>query len=110
MTPDQQRSQHHDGECERALEQTGLDQLIVAGGVGANKRLRARLTELLADRGGRASFPRLQFCTDNGAMIAYAGWARRSAGERQPDSRVRVTARWPLDELQPPGASAVSQG
>ncbi|HET7675179.1 MAG TPA: tRNA (adenosine(37)-N6)-threonylcarbamoyltransferase complex transferase subunit TsaD [Gammaproteobacteria bacterium] len=96
--------------CERALEQTGLDQLIVAGGVGANKRLRARLTELLADRGGRASFPRLQFCTDNGAMIAYAGWARLSAGERQPDSRVRVTARWPLDELQPPGASAVSQG
>ncbi|HET7307197.1 MAG TPA: tRNA (adenosine(37)-N6)-threonylcarbamoyltransferase complex transferase subunit TsaD [Gammaproteobacteria bacterium] len=87
--------------CKRALDATGLDQLVVAGGVGANKRLRARLTDMLAARGGRVYFPRLAFCTDNGAMIAYAGWARLSAGEGgTADAQVRT--RWPLSELAPP--------
>lgn len=87
--------------CERALDATGLDQLVVAGGVGANRRLRARLNEMMAARGGQVFFPRMQFCTDNGAMIAYAGWARMSAGERGAGDG-RITTRWPLSELQPP--------
>ncbi|HET6655531.1 MAG TPA: tRNA (adenosine(37)-N6)-threonylcarbamoyltransferase complex transferase subunit TsaD [Gammaproteobacteria bacterium] len=87
--------------CERALDATGLDQLVVAGGVGANKRLRARLNELMNTRGGRVFFPRHAFCTDNGAMIAYAGWARLSAGERG-STDGRISTRWPLSDLQPP--------
>ncbi|MGH8369658.1 MAG: tRNA (adenosine(37)-N6)-threonylcarbamoyltransferase complex transferase subunit TsaD [Gammaproteobacteria bacterium] len=83
--------------CERALEQTGLKRLVVAGGVGANKSLRARLMELAAQRGGQVFYPRSEFCTDNGAMIAYAGYVRLAANP-QPES-VSVTARWPLDSL-----------
>lgn len=89
--------------CERALSETGLDQLVVAGGVGANRRLRERLKALAAARGGSAYFPRQQFCTDNGAMIAYAGWARLSAGERgTAGDKVGVAPRWSLSELRPP--------
>ncbi|HEX5339719.1 MAG TPA: tRNA (adenosine(37)-N6)-threonylcarbamoyltransferase complex transferase subunit TsaD [Gammaproteobacteria bacterium] len=83
--------------CERALEQTGLKRLVVAGGVGANKSLRARLMELAAQRGGQVFYPRSEFCTDNGAMIAYAGYVRLAVNP-QPES-VPVTARWPLDSL-----------
>src|SRR5262249_7445098 len=60
----------------RALEYTGHDALVVAGGVGANRELRARLTRALAERGARAYFPRQEFCTDNAAMIAVAGLQR----------------------------------
>ncbi|MDS4042772.1 MAG: tRNA (adenosine(37)-N6)-threonylcarbamoyltransferase complex transferase subunit TsaD, partial [Candidatus Competibacter sp.] len=59
--------------CRRALEATRLKRLVVAGGVGANRRLRERLRELAEELGGRVYYPRLEFCTDNGAMIAYAG-------------------------------------
>jgi N6-L-threonylcarbamoyladenine synthase len=91
--------------CLRALDTTGHDSLIVAGGVGANKRLRARLRDALAQRGGQLFFPRAEFCTDNAAMIAYAGWARRSDG--QPASgRLFTTPRWPLNELRPPTEEA----
>ncbi len=87
--------------CERALDATGLDRLLVAGGVGANKRLRARLADTMAARGGEVFFPRHEFCTDNGAMIAYAGFARLVAGDR-PAKRAGVRTRWPLFELAPP--------
>jgi N6-L-threonylcarbamoyladenine synthase len=87
--------------CRRALEQTGIPRLVVAGGVGANRRLRARLSELTAARGGRVYYPRLEFCTDNAAMIAYAGYCRLSAGERD-DLAIRARPRWPLTELTPP--------
>ncbi|HPE74381.1 MAG TPA: tRNA (adenosine(37)-N6)-threonylcarbamoyltransferase complex transferase subunit TsaD, partial [Candidatus Competibacter sp.] len=60
--------------CRRALQATRLRRLVVAGGVGANRRLRERLRDLLAELGGQVYYPRLEFCTDNGAMIAYAGW------------------------------------
>ena len=86
--------------CRRALEQTGLQRLVVAGGVGANQRLRARLLELAEERGGRVYYPRLEFCTDNGAMIAYAGWRRLAAGQRE-GMAIEVMPRWPLDGLLP---------
>jgi N6-L-threonylcarbamoyladenine synthase len=85
--------------CERALEQTGMHQLVVAGGVGANRRLRAALTAMLQARGGEAFFPRQEFCTDNAAMIAYAGWLRLAAGQGGPASAFAARARWPLGEL-----------
>jgi N6-L-threonylcarbamoyladenine synthase len=80
--------------CRRALKQTGLTRLVVAGGVGANKHLREKLTGLNAD----LFFPRLAFCTDNGAMIAYAGAIRLQAGERT-DVIIQPRARWSLEEL-----------
>ena len=83
----------------RALQQAGLQQLIVAGGVGANRRLRARLREECAARGARAIFPPPELCTDNGAMIAYAGTLRLREAERP--RAIRSRARWPLAELSP---------
>ena len=86
--------------CRRALEQTGAKTLVVAGGVGANLRLRARL-QSDAQRGGwRVSFPRPAFCTDNGAMIAFAGALRLAAGQHE-DAVVRVVPRWDMAGLQP---------
>lgn len=90
-----------------ALEFTGHDALVVAGGVGANRELRARLTHTLARRGARAYFPRQEFCTDNAAMIAVAGLQRLRAGEHS-DLRIEVRARWPLDSLQAPKRSYLS--
>lgn len=93
--------------CARALDQTGFDQLVVAGGVGANRRLREKLAELAQRRAGsKLFFPRHEFCTDNAAMVAYAGWARRSEGRRA-DGKLFATPRWTLDQLRPPvGAGA----
>ncbi|MEW6766307.1 MAG: tRNA (adenosine(37)-N6)-threonylcarbamoyltransferase complex transferase subunit TsaD [Pseudomonadota bacterium] len=85
--------------CERALEQSGLRNIVVAGGVGANLRLRADLTAMAARRGGQAFFPRQELCTDNAAMIAYAGWQRLRAGQGGPVSAFAARARWPLDQL-----------
>jgi N6-L-threonylcarbamoyladenine synthase len=81
--------------CERALEQTGIQRLIVAGGVGANQRLRARLAKLCVARGAEIFYPRPEFCTDNGAMIAYCGCLRLMAGACEPLA-IRARPRWPL--------------
>jgi N6-L-threonylcarbamoyladenine synthase len=84
--------------CRRALQATRLRRLVVAGGVGANRRLRERLRELVAELGGQVYYPRLEFCTDNGAMIAYAGWRRLAAGQRE-GMAIEMLPRWPLDSL-----------
>ena len=89
--------------CERALQASGMRRLIVAGGVGANQRLRERLRTLCDERGYELFFPRFEFCTDNAAMIARAGWERRTEG-RLPDQALFTTPRWPLSDLLPPAA------
>jgi N6-L-threonylcarbamoyladenine synthase len=81
---------------------TGIRALVVAGGVGANRRLREALTRKAAEAGVRLHYPRPEFCTDNAAMIALAGHARLAAGERE-ELPVRALARWPLEELRAPG-------
>ncbi len=90
--------------CRRALDETGLKRLVMAGGVSANLHLRAQMEALMAKRGGQVFYPRPQFCTDNGAMIAYAGLQRLKAGETQTLS-VKGQPRWPLDTLSAPGAA-----
>ncbi|WP_210132154.1 tRNA (adenosine(37)-N6)-threonylcarbamoyltransferase complex transferase subunit TsaD [Stenotrophomonas rhizophila] len=84
--------------CERALDAAGTDVIVVAGGVGANKRLRAKLQQMAERRGGRACFPRPSLCTDNGAMIAFAGALRLEAGQHNPP-QVQVTPRWDMATL-----------
>ena len=85
--------------CRRAVAQTGLQTLVIAGGVGANVRLRERLGELMSKEGGRVCYPRPEFCTDNGAMIAYAGYRRLQAGQHEGLS-IKAMPRWSLEELQ----------
>jgi N6-L-threonylcarbamoyladenine synthase len=84
--------------CERALKQAGLRTLVVAGGVGANLRLRERLQRTADKLRGRVCFPRPAFCTDNGAMIAFAGALRLQAGQHEP-AAVTVQARWDMAGL-----------
>ena len=82
----------------RALEVTGLDTLVVSGGVGANKSLRARMRAAVALRGGSVFYPRFEFCTDNAAMIAVAGLKRLAAGQHA-ELAIEARAQWPLDAL-----------
>jgi N6-L-threonylcarbamoyladenine synthase len=89
------------GKCRAALEATGQRSLIVAGGVGANRSLRASLAELGRRLGVRVYYPRPALCTDNGAMIAYAGWCRSAGGALGPQG-ILAKPRWPLAELEPP--------
>ncbi|MFZ2726487.1 MAG: tRNA (adenosine(37)-N6)-threonylcarbamoyltransferase complex transferase subunit TsaD [Methylococcaceae bacterium] len=85
--------------CRRALQQTGLKSLVVAGGVSANKQIRAALTEMTAKEQASLHFPRLQFCTDNGAMIAYTGCQRLLAGQFQDNLSIIAKPRWSINEL-----------
>lgn len=87
--------------CRRALRVTHLNRLVVAGGVGANLFLRQRLNEMVLQEQASVYFPRQEFCTDNGAMIAYVGCQRLLAGERT-DLGVKVYPRWALHDLRPP--------
>ena len=84
--------------CKRALKQTGLKRLVIAGGVSANKQLRQTLAELMQQSGGEVFYPQPQFCTDNGAMIAYAGFLRLKQGQQQ-DLAIEVRPRWAMTEL-----------
>ena len=83
----------------RALEETGLDTLVVSGGVSANRSLRERLAEAARRQGARVYYPRIEFCTDNAAMIAVAGLARLKAGQHD-GLAIEARARWPLESLQ----------
>jgi N6-L-threonylcarbamoyladenine synthase len=87
----------------RALEQTGLDALVVSGGVSANRALRDRMAEAVARRGARVFFPRVEFSTDNAAMIAVAGLARIEAGQLE-SLAIKAQARWPLESLAAVGS------
>lgn len=86
--------------CKRALQESGYKRLVMAGGVSANKQLRHDLAEFMQQIGGEVFYPRPAFCTDNGAMIAYAGYLRLAHGE-QTDLSVSVKPRWPMMELAP---------
>lgn len=84
--------------CRRAMKETGHRSLIVSGGVGANLELRRALRRDGERHGWSVSYPRIEFCTDNGAMIAFAGYQRLAAGEKQ-DEAIFARPRWPLEEL-----------
>lgn len=84
--------------CKRALEQTGLKRLVIAGGVSANTHLRETLEKTLADMQAEVFYARPEFCTDNGAMIAYAGAQRLAAGQHS-ELAFTVKPRWPMDSL-----------
>jgi N6-L-threonylcarbamoyladenine synthase len=90
--------------CRRAMQHTRAQQLVVAGGVGANLSLRQTLQQAGKKYGWKVSYPRLEFCTDNGAMIAFAGCQRLLAGQ-QTGPVLKAYARWPLDQLPPLEAS-----
>lgn len=87
--------------CKKALLQENMKTLVGAGGVAANLKLRALLKETIQSIDGELFFPRLEFCTDNGAMIAYAGAFRLLAGESS-GKEITVRPRWPLDEMAIP--------
>lgn len=86
--------------CRRALKQTGMKRLVMAGGVSANTYLRQELEAMMKKIGGEVFYPRTEFCTDNGAMIAYAGMQRLKNGETT-DLAVQAKPRWPIDQLKP---------
>lgn len=92
--------------CMAALRETGLDRLIVSGGVGANRRLRERLDQATKRKLCHVHYPRLEFCTDNGAMIAFAG-AKRMQNAQAGNHAFTVRPRWDLAELQRPQAEEV---
>ena len=89
--------------AKRALKQTGRSELVIAGGVGANRALREKLAALAQRENINVFFPRPEFCTDNGAMIAYVGCLRLLAGESE-GIAVAVRPRWKISELEIPGA------
>jgi N6-L-threonylcarbamoyladenine synthase len=86
--------------CRRALQQSGCVRLVAAGGVSANTGIRSRLHAMAGNDGVRVYFPKLEFCTDNGAMIAYAGYRRLLAGQKE-GLEIEVRPRWSLDRVPP---------
>lgn len=85
--------------CKKAILETGITELVIAGGVSANKTLRKSFTELMKSFHGKVFFPKLEFCTDNGAMIAHAGYIRLSHGEQNPELSINVYPKWSLEKL-----------
>jgi len=85
--------------CKRALEFTGLKRLVVAGGVSANIALREKLNRLVKEQHATVYYPRLEFCTDNGAMIAYTGYQRLLHGEKTASLAIEIKPRWEIDSI-----------
>ena len=85
--------------CRRALQQTNSSRLVIAGGVSANTRLRQRLEEMVKKENAKLYYPRLEFCTDNGAMIAFAGCQRLVAGQHE-SLEFNAKPRWDLESLK----------
>ena len=84
--------------CRRALKEHACKNLVLAGGVSANRRLRGKVKELMTEMGGQAYYPRAEYCTDNGAMVAFAGYCRLKA--QAPERlAIKVRPRWPMSEL-----------
>jgi len=94
--------------CVRALKQVGLNRLVIAGGVSANQALRLRLEQELKRIGATVYYAEPALCTDNGAMIAFAGWQRLKAGQCD-DLSVTTTPRWPMTELTTPDVLVIAQ-
>ncbi len=86
--------------CQRAMKETAIKRLVIAGGVGANERLREKLDQLAIKLHSEVFYPRFEFCTDNGAMIAYTGYLRLKAGQHE-SLEFTARARWPMEELCP---------
>ena len=84
--------------CKRAIDETGIKQLVVAGGVSANKQLQKALINMFDDEGGQVFFPRDEYCTDNGAMVAYSGYLRIKKGQCDALS-FTAKPRWPLEDI-----------
>lgn len=85
--------------CLRALKETGYNSLVISGGVGANLQLRSKLKASAADVNAEVFYPRLEFCTDNGAMIAYAGWRRMQMDGGMKETGFSIKPRWSLEDL-----------
>jgi len=86
--------------CKRAIKQTGSKSLVVSGGVSANIALRQKLDQLMSSLGGQVYYPKQEFCTDNGAMIAYAGYCHfiKDKSQKTDSYPIKVHPRWPMDE------------
>ena len=84
--------------CRRAFQHSGMNRLVIAGGVSANIRLREKLEKMAKEEGGRLHYPGFAYCTDNGAMIAYAGCMRLIAGQHD-DLSIQAKPRWSLETL-----------
>jgi len=84
--------------CKRAIDETGIKQLVVAGGVSANKQLQKALINMFNEEGGQVFFPRDEYCTDNGAMVAYSGYLRIKKGQCDTLSFI-AKPRWPLEDI-----------
>ena len=84
-----------------AIQITGIKSVVVAGGVGANRKLRQRMKSKLAERDAQVTYPRIEFCTDNAAMIALAGLFHFQKGIKNVDYRIEVNPRWSIDNIYP---------
>ena len=85
---------------ELAIDVTGIQSVVIAGGVGANKKLRNSMRQKLAEKDVKVSYPSIEFCTDNAAMIALTGLFDYQKGKQNIDYKIEVNPRWPIDKIE----------